>query len=157
MSTRVKVRVLHSSSIPNARWCEPVDWEPANEIDGAEYIDGSWWDATEEVAGIVTFDSDANTLLDDECIEVPLDSLRIASCGDCRVIGPVTVCKWIVINHEQFGARTLFTSIGDAVETIRDMGEEFENVTLEIRGNEVVDNRGEVVGSVVNDDTANEV
>lgn len=93
MSTQVKVKILHDSSIPNSRWCEPIDWEPANEIDGAEYTDGSWRDATEEVAGIVTFDAHAVLESEDAIVEVPLDSLRVATCGDCRVIGPVEITE----------------------------------------------------------------
>lgn len=82
----VSVRLMHYSSIPGARWCEPVGWEPTNEIEGAEHQEkGSWWDDQEEVAGLVCFVSGNE---DDE-IEVSLDDLRIASCGDCRVIGKV--------------------------------------------------------------------
>lgn len=32
----VTVRLLHNASIPTARWCEPVGWEPANVIEGSE-------------------------------------------------------------------------------------------------------------------------
>jgi len=84
----VTVRMLHHSSIPNARWCEPVGWEPANEVEGAETYDGSWWDESEEIAGLVWFgDRDAYEM--DEVAEVDLADLRVASCGDCRVIGEV--------------------------------------------------------------------
>jgi hypothetical protein len=37
MTTKtVKIRLLHNASIPNARWCEPVDWEPTNIVEGRE-------------------------------------------------------------------------------------------------------------------------
>jgi len=79
------VRLGHRSSISGARWCQPIGWEPANTIQGAEFIDGSWWG--EEEAGIVCFVAGDE---DDE-IEVELDDLRLASCGDCRVIGTVDI------------------------------------------------------------------
>ena len=81
------VQLQHRSSIQQARWCQPVGWEPANKIEGAEFVDGSWWGETEEEAGLVCFvEGDEG----DE-IEVALDDLRVASCGDCRVIGEVEV------------------------------------------------------------------
>lgn len=80
----------HSASIPNARWCEAVDWEPRNEIDGADYLDGGWWDDDGNVAGLVWF-GDTSEHQPGEEIEVSLDDLRVASCGDCRVIGPVVI------------------------------------------------------------------
>jgi hypothetical protein len=83
----VTVRLLHESSIPGARWCEPIGWKPSNEIEGAEFSDGSYWEETEEVAGFVCF---ADGCKEDE-IEVSLDDLRIASCGDCKVLGKVVL------------------------------------------------------------------
>ena len=53
MATTLKVRLLHRSSVPHARWCEPVGWEPGNEIEGAEFLDGSWWSDHEEEAGLL--------------------------------------------------------------------------------------------------------
>lgn len=86
----VTVTLLHNASIPGARWCEPVGWEPANVIDGAEMDDGAWWDGDEQVAGLVWFgERDAYGVR--EKVEVELDTLRVASCGNCRVIGPVTL------------------------------------------------------------------
>lgn len=84
----VKVRLLHNSSIPSARWCEPIDWQPANEIAGAEPCDGSWWSDDEQVAGLVWF-GDRNAYGANEVIHADLDDIRVASCGDCRVIGEV--------------------------------------------------------------------
>ncbi len=84
----VTVRLLHNASIPNARWCEPVGWEPANVVGGSEWVDGAWWDDYEQAAGLVWFghpyEYGAN-----EVVEANLDDLRVASCGDCRVIGAV--------------------------------------------------------------------
>lgn len=80
----VKIRLLHRSAIPHARWCEPVGWEPTNRIEG-EWIDGGWWSETDEEAGIVWFGEGQEG---DE-VEADLDDLRVVSCGDCRVIGEV--------------------------------------------------------------------
>jgi hypothetical protein len=80
----LKVELKHRSSISNARWCQPVGWEPANEIAG-EFIDGSWWSESQEEAGLVCFVQGD----EGDVIEVPVDELRVASCGDCRVIGEV--------------------------------------------------------------------
>lgn len=81
----VTVRLMHNTSLTRTRWCQPVGWEPANKLAGAEFVDGSWWDDQEEVAGLVCF---AEGDEGDE-IEVSLDDLRVASCGDCKVIGKV--------------------------------------------------------------------
>jgi len=85
-----KIRLMHNSSIPGARWCEPIGWEPSNEIEGAEFADGSWWSDSEEEAGLVWF-GDVNAYGSEEVIDASLDDLRVASCGDCRVIGTVEV------------------------------------------------------------------
>ena len=87
MTTKT-VRLLHNASIPSARWCEPVGWEPANVIEGSELFDGAWWDADEQTAGLVWF-GHPNEYGANEVMEANLDDLRVASCGDCRVIGPV--------------------------------------------------------------------
>lgn len=81
------VKLCHCSSIPNARWCEPVGWEPVNEIEGAEFLDGSWWSENEEEAGLVAF-VEGN---EGDEIDVSPDSLRVVSCGDCRILGTVEV------------------------------------------------------------------
>ncbi len=82
------VQLMHNSSIPNARWCETVGWEPQNKIDGAEFIDGSWWNEDSEEAGLVYFCNPAEYGSGD-VVEASLDDIRVASCGDCRVIGEV--------------------------------------------------------------------
>ena len=84
----VTVRLLHNASIPNARWCEPVGWEPANVVEGSELVDGAWWDDDEQTAGLVWF-GHPNEYVANEVMEANLDDLRVASCGDCRVIGEV--------------------------------------------------------------------
>jgi hypothetical protein len=79
----------HNSSLPGRpRWCEAKGWAPANEIAGAEYVDGAWWTDVENVAGLVCF-ADAGD--EGDVVEVDADDLRVAACGDCRVLGPVEV------------------------------------------------------------------
>lgn len=56
----------------------------------------------------------------------------------------------IVIEHERFGDRQTFDSLGDAQSALRECGDEFAGVALSIRGDRVIDERGEVVGGVVN-------
>lgn len=81
------VELMHRSSIQGARWCKPVSWTPANEIKYAEFVDGSWWSEHEEEAGLICFvDGEEG-----DHIEVSPEELRVASCGDCRVIGEVVV------------------------------------------------------------------
>ncbi len=59
----------------------------------------------------------------------------------------------VVINHERYGERAEFDSLESATEAIRDMGDEFAAVTLTVRGDNVVDDRGDVVGSAYTQDT----
>lgn len=84
----VKVRLLHNSSIPNARWCDPVGWDAGNVLLGAEYDEGSWWQGWEQVAGLVWI-GNPNEYGVREVIECELSALRVASCGECRILGPV--------------------------------------------------------------------
>jgi len=88
--TTVTVRLLHYASIPNARWCEPVGWEPTNAVKGSELVDGAWWDDDNQTAGLVWF-GDLYTYGANEVMQASLDDLRVASCGNCRVIGEVLV------------------------------------------------------------------
>jgi hypothetical protein len=85
----VEVEVCHASSIPGARWCRPVGWSPRNAIDGAEWSDGdgAWLDENGDAAGIVVYGDHA----EGDRVTVALDDLRVASCGDCRVVGEVEV------------------------------------------------------------------
>jgi hypothetical protein len=85
----VEVEVCHASSIPGARWCRPVGWSPRNAIDGAEWSDGdgAWHDENGDAAGIVVYGDHA----EGDRVTVALDDLRVASCGDCRVVGEVEV------------------------------------------------------------------
>lgn len=52
----------------------------------------------------------------------------------------------ITIDHERYGARTEFASLEEAVATIRSIGPDFAGVSLELRGDIVIDHRGEAVG-----------
>jgi hypothetical protein len=89
-TTLLTIRLLHNASIPGARWCEPVGWEPANVIEGSELDDGAWWDADEQTAGLVWF-GEVDAYGSGDVVEVTADDLRVASCGDCRVIGEVQI------------------------------------------------------------------
>ncbi len=81
-TTTLTVELMHRSSIPGAIWAKPCGWEPENEIEGSEWIDGSWWDDAGNTAGLVCF-VEGN---EGDIVEVVLSDLRVASCGDCRVI-----------------------------------------------------------------------
>jgi hypothetical protein len=83
------VEVGHAASIPGARWCRPVGWSPRNAIDGADWIDGdgAWQDENGDAAGIVIYGEHSKG----DRVTVGIDNLRVASCGDCRVIGEVEV------------------------------------------------------------------
>lgn len=85
MTTTLTVKLGHRSSISGARWCQAVGWEPRNEVTGAAFADGSWWSEQDEDAGLVCF---ADGEEGDE-VEVDIDDLRVASCGNCRVIAEV--------------------------------------------------------------------
>jgi len=85
----MKVQLNQKCSIQGSRWCTPLGWEPRNQIEGAEFTDGSWWDETEEVAGLVCF-TDGE---EGELISVKLSDLRIASTGNCKVIGEVIITQ----------------------------------------------------------------
>ena len=84
---KMKIRVLHRSSIPGASWCVAQGWEPSNQIEGSEYLDGSWWSDQEQTAGMIYFGAGE----EGSAIEVDIDDLRIAATGNCRVIGEVEV------------------------------------------------------------------
>lgn len=75
----------HKSSIPGARWCKPNGWEPQNQVEGAEFTDGSWWGQQGEEAGLVCFVEGEEGEL--KCVTA--EDLRVASCGDCRIVGKV--------------------------------------------------------------------
>lgn len=85
----VTVLLGHRSSIAGARWCRPVGWTPSNQIDGADWHDdGAWLSEDSEEAGLVVLGHDGS---EGETVTVGLDDLRVASSGDCRVIGPVEI------------------------------------------------------------------
>lgn len=123
-ANKVKVRLLHNSSIPGARWCEPVDWEPANKMEGAVWADGAWWDEEDEVAAMVWF-GDVNSYGAEEIVDVRLDEIRVVSAGVCCVIGGVecetnkekaeklltdlltTTIKWVSASGANRGTKTV--------------------------------------------------
>jgi hypothetical protein len=81
----MKIRVNQKSSVSGASWCVPVGWEPDNQIEGAEFVDGSWWTEESEEAGLLYFgDGEAGTE-----VEATFADIRVASCGNCQVIGEV--------------------------------------------------------------------
>lgn len=86
---QVEVIVGHRSSIAGARWCRPIGWSPRNRIEGADWSDedGAWLTEDGEAAGIVIFGHDE----EGDTVTVGLDDLRVASSGECRVIGEVVV------------------------------------------------------------------
>lgn len=86
----VTVIVLHQSSIPGATWVTPKGWEPANKISGAEFVEGSWWGDDSEEAGLVAWNLPEDAAEGDE-IDIDLSELRVALCGDCRVLAAVEI------------------------------------------------------------------
>ena len=52
-----------------------------------------------------------------------------------------------VIDHPRYGEPTAFATLADAEIAIRDCGEDFEDTSLTLRGDDIIDDRGEVVGS----------
>lgn len=85
----VEVIVGHRSSIAGARWCQPSGWSPRNRVEGADWSDGdgAWTTEEGEAAGIVIFGHDE----EGETVTVSVDDLRVASSGECRVIGEVEI------------------------------------------------------------------
>ena len=81
----MQVLINHKSSVSGASWCTPIGWEPDNRIEGAEFIDGSWWSDDCQKAGLLFF----GEATEGEQIEATFADLRVASCGNCRVIGEV--------------------------------------------------------------------
>jgi len=83
----MKVLLQHVSSIRGARWCRPIGWDPKNKVEGAEFVGDSWWSEGEGKAGLVCFSEGAEGTE----IEVAVDDLKVASCGECKVISEVQV------------------------------------------------------------------
>ncbi len=55
------------------------------------------------------------------------------------------------ISHERYGDRTEFTSLAEAQATIRECGPEFAAVELTAAGENITDERGEIIGSIADD------
>lgn len=66
-------------------------------------------------------------------------------------VWPITVLRpaGIEINHPRIGVSTHFPSLRAAQRAIRACGEEFSEVRLELRGEDVVDEHGERLGHVL--------
>lgn len=91
-TTTLTVRVLHRTSRPNCRWCEPVGWVPGvPDFAGEDWtLDaGSLWGEHEEEAGLAVVTDAAEG---DE-IEVVLSDLWWMGTGDCRGLGAVRLPK----------------------------------------------------------------
>jgi hypothetical protein len=99
----VTVVLCHCSKFPGARWCEPVGWEPANELYGTEYADGAWWADGDEEAGLLCFVEGK----EGQELQVSPGDLRVALSRDCQVIGPVIVGLASTKNVETENADTL--------------------------------------------------
>jgi len=54
----------------------------------------------------------------------------------------------VIIDHERFGLRVDFRTVAEAQCEIRECGPEFSTVALEVRGDEIYDERGDRVGFV---------
>jgi hypothetical protein len=96
-SVELTVEIGHTSAIAGAKWCRPVGWSPRNVIEGADWDDteGVWWGDDGEAAGIIAFGDDFAERFASRprsfVTTVRLDDLRVASCGQCRVIGEVEI------------------------------------------------------------------
>ena len=82
-----RIKIGHQSPMVGAHWCHPIGWSPANKISDTKFENGAWRNRDGEVAGIVYF-----TPLDEgEEVEVDLDDLRVAACGEWQILEEVTV------------------------------------------------------------------
>jgi len=59
------------------------------------------------------------------------------------------VAQRILIDHASYGSPTEFDSVEEAEQVVRDLGDDFADTEFFIRGDEVVDDRGDVVGEVI--------
>jgi hypothetical protein len=72
---KVKVEILHDAG-NNTSHVLPVGWEPANQIEGAVFDGGVWWDAHEEVASLLLLESAHRYAVRDK-VWVDIDKLRV--------------------------------------------------------------------------------
>lgn len=84
-----RIKIGHQSPMVGAHWCRPIGWTPANQIADSEFVDGSWRNHLGETAGIIYFTPRS----DGEEIEVPSEDLRIAACGEWRILGEVLIAE----------------------------------------------------------------
>jgi hypothetical protein len=92
---KVKIRLLHESSIPGSHWCQPIGWDPANKVEGAQYQDGTWWDSNDDgndAAGLLWF-GDMIAYGFNKVMDADLDDLRVASAGDVKILGKVILSE----------------------------------------------------------------
>lgn len=83
--TTCQIRVGHPTPMIGAHWVEPVGWTPANEVPGAEFRNGSWWNGDEEVAGIACFTQEDFGAVSDVAVE----DLRVVACGEWKILQDV--------------------------------------------------------------------
>jgi hypothetical protein len=99
----VQVKVHHACSIPGTRWCEPVNFVPANKIKNSRYstVRRAWLTEAGHVhTGIVVNDW-FHKFGCGETVSVPLSSLQVVMNGDCKQLGPVTIAWfWQADNSE---------------------------------------------------------
>jgi hypothetical protein len=81
----VQIKVGHQSPMRGAHWCHPVGWTPANQLPGCEFIDGAWRNEMGDTAAIACFTLEEEGAI----IEVPLEDLRVASCGEWQILQEV--------------------------------------------------------------------
>ena len=82
-----RIKIGHQSPMVGAHWCHPIGWSPANKISDTKFENGAWRNDDGEVAGIVYF----TPLNEGEEVEVDLDDLRVAACGEWEILEEVTV------------------------------------------------------------------
>lgn len=56
--------------------------------------------------------------------------------------------KRYIIDHERYGVRSEFVSLEEAQDTIRACGGDFADTTLREHGENILDDRGDVVGEI---------
>jgi len=86
----VLVYVGGALNLPGASWCSPVDWRPANIIDGYKWLDDSkkWVAENGDEACIVVY---GRRSAEWRKMEVRLDELRVVRMRTWQVIGEVLV------------------------------------------------------------------
>lgn len=81
-----RIKIGHQSPMIGAHWCHPVGWQPGNQIADSQFINGSWRSGDNEVAGIIYF----TPRHEGEEIDVAIEDLRVAACGEWEILEEVT-------------------------------------------------------------------